>query len=191
MIIDNYSYNSYAKIELTEKLYQHDKPVSPFLFRLFSLSLQTHPDEILLKELYYKLMESLLLRERQVHTDIQKINAIKPSTKTELYRRLHYAKDFIDSCYMTEISLEKIAGIAHLNTAYFLRRFKNYFHVTPYQYIIERRLREAKRLFEKPGMSVTDVCFSVGYQDPTSFIKLFKKYFGMSPDCYQKQFHKR
>ena len=91
---------------------------------------------------------------------------------------------------MTELTLEKIAAIAHLNTAYFLRQFKNYFLVTPYQYIIERRLDEAKRQFETSDISVTDVCFSVGYHDLTSFIKLFKKNFSLSPECYQKQFRR-
>jgi AraC family transcriptional regulator len=190
-IMDNYCHNRHEKIELTEKLYTHDMSVSPLLSRLFSLSLQPHPDKILLGEVYYKLMGTLLSREKQVHAEIQKIPAIKLSTRTELYRRLHYAKDFMDSCYMTEVTLEIIARIAHLNTAYFLRQFKNYFLITPYQYMIERRLREAKRIFETSAMSVTDVCFSVGYRDLTSFIKLFKKYSGLSPDRYQKQFQKR
>jgi AraC family transcriptional regulator len=184
-------HNPCGKIEFTEKLYKHDKLVSPFIFKLFSLSLQPHPEEILIKELYYRLVENLLLRQKEVHAEIQKIQASKLSTRIELYRRLHYAKDLIDSCYMTGITLDKIASIAHLNTAYFLRQFKNYFRVTPYQYMINRRLDEARKLLETSDISVTDVCFSVGYHDLTSFIKLFKKYFSLSPECYQKQFRNR
>ena len=189
-MLENFEHGPCGKIEFTEKLYKHDTLVSPFIFKLFSLSLQPHPEEIFIKELYYRLVENLLLRQKEVHAEIQKVNAGKLSTRTELYRRLHYAKDFIDSCYMTGMTLDKIAGIAHLNAAYFLRQFKNYFRVTPYQYIIQRRLDEARKLLEISDMSVTDVCFSVGYYDLTSFIKLFRKYFRLSPEGYQKQFRK-
>ncbi|MEP6951284.1 MAG: AraC family transcriptional regulator [Ginsengibacter sp.] len=187
-MLANFGHNPHGKIEFAEKLYKHDQLVSPIIFKLFSLSRQAYPEEIFMKEVYHRLAENLLLRQMEVHAEIQKVNAIKLSTRTELYRRLHYAKDFIDSRYMTEINLDAIAGIAHLNTAYFLRQFKNYFLVTPYQYIIKRRLYEAKKLFETSDMPVTDVCFSVGYHDLTSFIKLFKRYFRLSPECYQKQF---
>ena len=92
---------------------------------------------------------------------------------------------------MTDLSLEKIAETAHLNTAYFLRSFKYFFKVTPYQYIIHRRLDEAKKLLENSKVSVTEVCFSVGYYDLTSFIKLFRNKFGLSPEKYQKEFIKK
>ena len=190
-MLENFGYNEYGKIEFTEKLYSHDHVVSPFLFKLFSLLLHPAPDEIFLEELYYRLIESMLILQKQVYAEMKKIKAIKLSTRTELYRRLHYAKDFIDSCYMKEITVDKLAHISHLNTAYFLRQFKNYFLVTPYQYVIERRLSAAKKLFENSNNSVTDVCFSVGYHDLTSFIKLFKKRYILSPECYQKQFCKK
>lgn len=185
--LDNFGFNYFQKPELTEKLNKHDELVSTTLCRLFSLSSQVNPDKIVIRQLYYQLIENLLCREKRVHAEMQKIPAIKASTRIELYRRLYYAKDFIDSCYMTEITLDKIAGIAHLNTAYFLRLFKNYFGITPYQYIIKRRLLEAKALFETSNMSATEVCFSTGYQDLTSFIKLFKRHFGPSPELYKKQ----
>jgi AraC-like DNA-binding protein len=179
------------KIELTEKLYRHNELLSPVLFQLFSLSSQQDCNNILMRELYYILIERLLLIQKNVNREAQHIKAIKPSTRNELYKRLHYAKDFIDSCYMTDLSLEKIAEIAHLNTAYFLRSFKYFFKVTPYQYIIHRRLDEAKKLLEDSDATVTEVCFSVGYYDLTSFIKLFRNKFGLSPEKYQKEFIKK
>jgi len=141
-----------------------------------------------MNELYYKLAEKMLLVNQGLSIDMEGIKAIKRSTRTELYRRLHYAKDYIDSCYMKQVTLDTIAAVAHLNTAYFLRQFKNYFGITPYQYIIDRRLQEAKKLLEGRPVSVTEVCSSVGYCDVSSFIKLFKKYFSTSPERYQKQF---
>ena len=179
------------KIEFTEKLYRHNELISPVLFQLFSLSSQLHCNKILMGELYYTLIEKLLLNQKNVNREVQQIKAIKASTRNELYKRLYYAKDFIDSCYMTDLCLEKIAEISHLNTAYFLRSFKYFFKVTPYQYIIHRRLDEAKKLLENSKATVTEVCFSVGYYDLTSFIKLFRNKFGLSPKKYQREFNKK
>ena len=179
------------KMEFTEKLYKHNELISPVLFQLFSVSSQPCCNKILIRELYYTLIERLLLNQKNINKEVQHIKAVKASTRNELYKRLHYAKDFIDSCYMTDLSLEKIAETAHLNTAYFLRSFKYFFKVTPYQYIIHRRLDEAKKLLENSKVSVTEVCFSVGYYDLTSFIKLFRNKFGLSPEKYQKEFIKK
>ena len=179
------------KIDFVEKLYSHDKLVSPVLFQLFSLSLRPHTNEILMKELYYTLIERLLSIQKQVYSEIQTIKAIKHSTKTELYKRLHYAKDFMDSCYTSNLTLESIAGIAHLNTAYFLRSFKSFFKVTPYQYLIQRRLTEAKKLLETSDMPINEVCMNIGYNDSSSFTKLFKNRVGVCPEAYQKDYKRR
>ena len=71
-MLANFGHNPYGKIEFTEKLYKHDTLVSSSIFNLFSLSLQPHPDEIFMKELYYKLMKNMLLLQKQVKAEMQK-----------------------------------------------------------------------------------------------------------------------
>jgi AraC family transcriptional regulator len=126
-----------------------------------------------------------------VNSEIKEIKAAKTSTKIELYKRLHYAKDYIDSCYMNNITLQQLSTIACLNSAYFLRQFKKYFTITPYQYIIQKRLAAAKQLLETSVDSVADICFAVGYEDCTSFTKLFKNYFQLTPEKYRLQHRKK
>ena len=129
--------------------------------------------------------------QKNISREVQKIKAIKPSTKIELYKRLHYAKDYIDSCYTSKITLEHLASIAFLNSTYFLRTFKKNFNVTPYQYVIQKRLQLAKRLLASSDITVADVCYKVGYEDVRSFITLFKNNFGSTPEKYQHQHQKK
>lgn len=190
-LLDDPEYRSSKKVEFTEKLYTHDDNVSPILTRLYQLSLAAKPDNNTITEMYYALLERMLLGQAAVNKDIKKVQAAKASTKAELYKRLHYAKDLIDSCYVSNITLEQLAAVACLNSAYFLRQFKKYFNVTPYQYLIQKRLAAAKSLLETSGSTVIDICYAVGYEDPVSFTKLFKQYFQLTPEKYRVEFRKK
>ncbi|HWB24654.1 MAG TPA: AraC family transcriptional regulator [Chitinophagaceae bacterium] len=189
--LSNDQYCTPAHIEFTEKLYSHDDMVSPLLNRLYRLSVEVKPGNAGITELYYLLLEKLLLLQAGVNADIKKIKAARLSTKTELYKRLHYAKDFIDSCYTGNITLQQLSSVACLNSAYLLRQFKKHFSVTPYQYIIHKRLAEAKHRLETTSAPVTEICFTVGYGDVTSFAKLFKQYFQLTPEKYRLNYQKK
>jgi transcriptional regulator GlxA family with amidase domain len=56
------------------------------------------------------------------------------------------------------------------------------------QYIHEVRIDEARRILESSSIAVDDVGFSVGYQDPTFFRRLFKRTTGMTPVAYRRKF---
>ena len=190
-MLDDYQQLSFQKIEFTEKLYPHDDTVSPVLYALYKLSLDAKPDNNRITELYYSLLEKMLLVQTGVNKEITKIEAAKSSTRAELYKRLHYAKDFIDSCYMNSITLDQLASVACLNSAYFLRQFRKCFGITPYQYIIQRRLAAAKNQLETSVKTITDICYAVGYEDTTSFTKLFKHYFQLTPEKYRLAHQKK
>jgi AraC family transcriptional regulator len=168
-----------------EKLYKHNDLVNPLLFKLYKASTKKNPDVQCITEIYYLLLQNLFLQQISLKMEIKKINAVKYSTQLELYKRLNFARDFIHSCYMEDISLDKLASVACLNNAYFLREFKKYFGLTPYQYIIKQRLKAAQKMLETTSCSITEICFAVGYRDITSFSKLFKKKFYTTPEKYQ------
>lgn len=171
--------------EFIEKLYAHDGIAMPLLTSLYWQAAAEIPDTELINETYHTLFSYLLLQQEQLKGEIRRIKARKYSTQVELYKRLNYAKDFIHSCYMDEITLDKLASVACLNSVYFLREFKKYFTVTPHQYVMKRRLEAAKKLLETTTFSIADICYAVGYRDVTSFNKLFRKNFLLAPGAYR------
>jgi len=177
--------------EFIEKLYAHDQIVTPLLKRLYEASVVTTPDTEFIDETYHVLLESLLLQQAQLKDEIKRIKARKYSTQVELYKRLNYAKDFIHSCYMNEITLDKLASVACLNSVYFLREFKKYFAVTPHQYVMQRRLEAAKKLLETTTFNIAEICYAVGYRDVPSFNKLFRKNFLVTPGAYRSSYAKK
>lgn len=180
--------NERNKIPLfIEKLYQHNATVSPLIFTIKNLSKDFNKNRHVIAELYHHLLEKLFLLNNDVKQEIQNVSADRFSTKQELYKRLHYAKDYIDSCYANEISLYDLAAVTLMNPAHFLRQFRKYFHATPYQYLVQKRISAAAKMLKHTSLPVTDICNAVGYNDLSSFIKLFKKYYMFSPEAYRNK----
>ncbi|MBP0981759.1 MAG: helix-turn-helix domain-containing protein, partial [Oscillospiraceae bacterium] len=55
------------------------------------------------------------------------------------------------------------------------------------EYLTQLRIQKAKTLLSSPGVSVKNVCYSVGYSDPNYFARVFKRETGMSPSKFQKK----
>ncbi|UTA68708.1 MULTISPECIES: helix-turn-helix domain-containing protein [Emticicia] len=110
--------------------------------------------------------------------------------KAYLYRRIVQAKLFIDRHYHEPIDLASIADEAFFSKFHFIRQFKLTYTKTPHQYLTHVRLDKAKGLL-KTKVSVSEVCYSVGFESVTSFTGLFKKYVGKAPSVYQQEQLKR
>jgi AraC-like DNA-binding protein len=83
-------------------------------------------------------------------------------------------------------TLSTLAQNAGLSRYHFLRTFNRLTGVTPHQYILRARLREAAvRLVRQPG-SVLDVAFDCGFGDVSNFTRAFRAEFAVSPREYRK-----
>jgi len=105
-----------------------------------------------------------------------------------MYRRIVEAKHFMDQNFKENIDLDKISDQANFSKFHFLRIFKSAFGMSPYQYLTELRLKQAKELL-KDENRISTVCFELGFESIQSFSKLFKKHFAESPSSYQKRLH--
>ena len=101
--------------------------------------------------------------------------------QNDSYKRLIRARAFIDECYDLPLDLEQIAGQASFSRYHFLRLFRNAFDQTPHQYLVQRRIAKAKDLLASSELSVTEVCFAVGFQSLGSFSALFHRCAGYPP----------
>ena len=98
----------------------------------------------------------------------------------------HYVKktaDMIDSLYMHNISVSKIAESLGLNRIYLSRIFHIAMGMSIKEYITKVRMEAAKKLLGE-GKNVSVTAELVGYCDTFNFSKMFKKYCGISPKQY-------
>jgi AraC-like DNA-binding protein len=103
--------------------------------------------------------------------------------KVYLYRRVVKAKLFIDASFAEPIDINNIADEAFFSKFHFIRLFKKIYGKSPHQYLKVVRIEKAMELL-RVGNSVSEVCYTVGFQSLSSFSGLFKKLVGVTPSAY-------
>ena len=105
--------------------------------------------------------------------------------QNDTHERLIRARTFIDQSYDLPLDLGQIAGQASFSRYHFLRLFRDTFDQTPHQYLVQRRIERAKELLASGDLSITEVCFAVGFQSLGSFSALFHRCAGYPPKEYR------
>ncbi len=98
---------------------------------------------------------------------------------------LYSVRTYIDENYSQPLHLDQLAQKAHLSRYHFIRQFRRHFYETPRQYLINKRLMAAKELLANSTLTVTDICFEVGFESVGSFSTLFHRNVGWSPSIYR------
>ncbi len=117
---------------------------------------------------------------------INRIKAVKPYTRIEIYKRLCVAKDLIESCYMEQSNLEVLSNASCLSIPQLIRQFKSAFHRTPHQYLIHVRLTRALELLRQTCKPVHEITWMCGFENVSAFSRAFKSEYGMQPAQYRK-----
>lgn len=99
--------------------------------------------------------------------------------QVQTYLTTHLVKPF---------ALEQLAGQFHLTKRTLLRRFKAALNDTPLNYLQRLRVEQAKRLLETTNQPIELIVQQVGYEDVSSFRKLFMHYTELSPSQYRQKF---
>jgi AraC-like DNA-binding protein len=79
------------------------------------------------------------------------------------------------------LSNERLAKEANMSEVYFRKRFKEIYGVTPHQYLLELRIRQAKLLLSERAATVTAVSEACGFSSVYHFCRAFKQFTGMTP----------
>ncbi|HLX36767.1 MAG TPA: AraC family transcriptional regulator [Candidatus Binataceae bacterium] len=82
-------------------------------------------------------------------------------------------------------SLAELARMTQLSRYHFLRTFTNVIGITPHQWILRVRLREAARRLASTHQPITGIALDIGFEDLSNFIRSFRAEFGVSPRRYR------
>ena len=113
----------------------------------------------------------------------------KPKTEeseiTNLISRLILANPekaikYIDENYKKKITLDELSSIMNISTMYFSNYFKRIFHISPKQYVLNKRLTESQRLLLEGRMSVKEIAYEVGFENENYFSEFFSAKVGIS-----------
>lgn len=105
----------------------------------------------------------------------------------EKLKKLDPAIEYISKNYNRQIKNDDLALLTEMSTVYFRKLFTEVFHVSPIAYVHKLRIKKAKEMLKSDYGSITDIAYSLGYNDVYEFSKAFKKHVGISPLNYVKE----
>ena len=120
---------------------------------------------------------SLLLKSYKLSFGLRKDTKLNPIAGKAL--------EYIEKYYSEPITLDDIAGVLGISKRHLCRVFKEHVRVTPNEYIIKKRLQEAKLLLSTTQLKIKEVAKKVGFEDSNYFSVVFSKYEGVNPNVFR------
>jgi len=99
---------------------------------------------------------------------------------------LRRVRDRIDREYTKALNVEELARGAHMSAGHLSREFKRLYGESPYSYLMTRRIERAMTLLRRGDLSVTDICFAVGFSSLGTFSTRFTELVGVAPSVYRR-----
>lgn len=96
--------------------------------------------------------------------------------------------DYIEENLAYNMSLTEIAKTVDLSPYHLARCFKQEMHMSPHQYVLERRVVRAREFLEQRGSSLADIAYAVGFSSQAHMTDVFRKRLGVTPGAYRREF---
>ena len=119
------------------------------------------------------------------HKEIIRISSICYSNKGHIATVIG-TRHYINNNFAKELNLDLLSHLRFTSKFHLLRLFKRYYGQTPKQYLTDKRIVKAKQLLIR-GTNITETCFDIGFDSPSSFSTLFKSRVGLTPTEFQKR----
>jgi AraC-like DNA-binding protein len=154
------------------------KPVNERMGKFFESVLPyfNEPDNVdqgLLKIKMLELLYDVAATDKDL---LQQLLQMKKPVKADL-------PEVMETNFANPITMEQLAYLSGRSLASFKRDFNDLYNMPPSEWIRIRRLNKAKEVLENTDLSVLDVCYMVGFENPSHFSRIFKEQFGYSPSA--------
>lgn len=140
----------------------------------------------LLKPLDEEKLEKMIkesITEITLHTSMIPIDDnISTIDKSRYIRK---AKEYIYSNYNENINLDAICSFSGISKNYFCNLFKVETGLSIWDYLTKYRMEKAKEFIANSDMKNYEIAYKVGYENPSYFSKIFRKYTGISPSDFR------
>ena len=141
------------------------------------------------KLLLAKIFNIIEQRDKLKQKFTNDINAMRPtlcSSKQDKVFLEKMTRILEDKYGEPKFTVDMFADLMHIGRTAFFRKVKGVTGYTPNEYIRVIRMKKAAEFLDKNEMTVSEIAYRVGIDDPFYFSKMFKKQFGVSPTAYQK-----
>lgn len=120
--------------------------------------------------------------------DYYSINTETAKRNLKKITQIKNVLEYIENHYSEKITLNEMSRLAGMSSKYFCRYFKKFLHKTPTEYLNYKRIEQACYELNMLDKTVTEVGFDCGFHDTGYFIRIFKKYKGITPNQMKKNY---
>lgn len=102
--------------------------------------------------------------------------------------QLRKARDHADRHFEEPLDLAQLAAIAGISKFHFQRLFAATYGISPAEHLSQRRIERAQDLLRATNLTVTEICFAVGFSSLGSFSSRFRALVGESPTQFRQRY---
>ncbi|OQP46293.1 AraC family transcriptional regulator [Niastella yeongjuensis] len=155
---------------VTERMQKFIESVVPYF------SEPENVDEGLLRIKMLELLYDVAATDKNL---LQQLLQMKHPVKSELTA-------IVEENFTNPITIEQLAYLSGRSLASFKRDFNTIYNIPPSDWIRIKRLNKAKEALENTDLSVLDICYMVGFENPSHFSRIFKEHFGYPPSAVRQ-----
>ena len=100
---------------------------------------------------------------------------------------LRRVRDRMDREYAQPLDVEALARGVNMSAGHLSRQFRVAYGESPYSYLMTRRIERAMALLRRGDLSVTEVCFAIGFSSLGTFSTRFTELVGVPPTVYRRE----
>lgn len=114
-------------------------------------------------------------------------STMRPSKQKEYTSKFSAVMEYIDTHYMSDLSLDEVAAAAGFSKFHFSRLFKQYTGFTFCDYIRRRKIQTAEELLNQSDLSVTEIAMQSGFMSLSTFNRVFRQLKNCSPTEFREK----
>jgi AraC-like DNA-binding protein len=134
----------------------------------------------------YQMAQAMQSALAGFHELVERCPGHNAPQKQQVFRRLMRVRQCMHLHCNDPINIQKLASMANYSRSHFMSVYRTVFGETPHRQLQERRLRHAQHMLKVIGLSVREATFAAGFEDRSSFSKLYRRYFGVTAQATRR-----
>ena len=194
-LIDGYKEHFYCVEQDTEFIWIHFDGhfARDFLLKLIERNGNSFPVDHTVYDEIYKIISVFrnirFCAESEVSCMLYRVlcQMVIPFTETSsnMKEPVRQGAAYINENFTTIKSIDEVCRAIGISKFYFIRSFRKSMDISPYEYLIQRKITAARHLLKTTRLSIKEIAFQCGYASESGFIKAFIDKTGISPTEYR------
>ena len=132
----------------------------------------------------HHMLRGLSARQTGEEKNISEIAAVvrRSSSDPVIQQAITYIDQYLGE---NNLKVEQIAAYLHISPRHLSRIFQREMNLGVMEFVIARRMGLARKLLTESALNVRSIASYTGYASSSSFVKVFQRYYGMSPTAYR------